>query len=83
MRWVVFDFGEVIGRRTIAVPTLAQRLGAPVEEFEEGYWASRDDYDRGSSDLHYWRALAAPFGTEVDAALSAELPPDQAAGPVS
>jgi putative hydrolase of the HAD superfamily len=80
MRWVVFDFGEVIGLRTAALPTLAARLGAPPERFEEVYWAHRDDYDRDSDDLGFWRAVGAPFGAEVDEERSAELTEIDTAG---
>ncbi|HEV3361135.1 MAG TPA: HAD-IA family hydrolase [Pseudonocardiaceae bacterium] len=70
MRWVVFDFGQVIGLRTEAVPELAARVGAPLPEFEVAYWANRAEYDRLGDDLAYWRAVA---GEAVDAALAAEL----------
>ncbi|HEX3781069.1 MAG TPA: HAD-IA family hydrolase [Pseudonocardiaceae bacterium] len=80
MRWVVFDFGEVIGLRTKALPTLAARIGAPAEEFAEVYWEHRDAYDRDSDDLGYWRRLGAPFGVEVEEALSAELTEIDCAG---
>ncbi|MBA8929644.1 putative hydrolase of the HAD superfamily [Kutzneria viridogrisea] len=73
MSWLVFDYGEVISRRTQAVPLLAERMGAPVEEFEPAYWPARDQYDRGGSDLDYWNAVGAPLGIQVDQALSDEL----------
>lgn len=76
MRWVVFDYGEVISRRTEAVPALAGRLGAEVDRFEKAYWANRERYDRGEPDLDYWRSVAADAGVgadRVDVATSAEL----------
>jgi putative hydrolase of the HAD superfamily len=73
MRWVVFDFGQVIGLRTEAVPELAMRVGAPVPEFEAGYWTHRAEYDLVGDDLGYWRAVAEPLGITVDAVLAAEL----------
>jgi putative hydrolase of the HAD superfamily len=73
MRWVVFDFGQVIGLRTEAVPSLAARLGAPLPEFEAGYWAHRAEYDLVGDDLGFWRATLEPSGIAVDAALAAEL----------
>lgn len=73
MRWVVFDFGQVIGLRTEAVPSLAARLGAPLPEFEAGYWKHRATYDLVGDDLAYWRAVLDPVGIAVDAGLVAEL----------
>ena len=73
MRWVVFDFGQVIGLRTEAVPALAARLGAPVPEFEAAYWAHRAEYDLVGDDLAYWRAVLGPVGIAVDGALATEL----------
>jgi putative hydrolase of the HAD superfamily len=73
MRWVVFDFGQVIGLRTEAVPALAARVGAPLPEFEAGYWAHRAEYDLLGDDLGFWRAVVGPLGITVDAELAAEL----------
>ncbi|MFD1148237.1 HAD family hydrolase [Saccharothrix hoggarensis] len=73
MRWVVFDYGEVISEPTGELPSLAALLGAPVEEFARGYWGARDAYDRGQSDVDYWRAVGAAVGVPVDAALAARL----------
>ncbi|KAA2260103.1 HAD family phosphatase [Solihabitans fulvus] len=73
MRWLVFDYGEVISRRTEAVPALAARLGVDAEAFDASYWAARNPYDRGQADLDYWRAVAAPFGVTVDEGTSSEL----------
>ena len=70
MRWVVFDYGEVISRPTGALPDLANLLGVPLADFERGYWAARDDYDRGQPDLEYWRAVGAVVGAEVDEELA-------------
>lgn len=70
MRWVVFDFGQVIGLRTEAVPAMAAKAGMPLPEFEPAYWANRSRYDLVGDDLAYWRAVA---GERVDAALAAEL----------
>jgi putative hydrolase of the HAD superfamily len=80
MRWVVFDFGQVIGLRTEAVPELAARVGAPLPEFEAGYWAHRAEYDLLGDDLAFWRAVAEPLGIEIDPALVAELAEADEAG---
>jgi putative hydrolase of the HAD superfamily len=73
VRWIVFDYGEVISRRTRALPGLAESLGADLIAFEEAYWAHRESYDRGLSDLGYWRAVGAQVGVEVDEATSTRL----------
>ena len=73
MNWVVFDFGEVIVRRTEALPELATRYRAALGDFEPAYWKHRDAYDAGASDLEYWGAIGADLGVEVDADFSAEL----------
>ncbi|WNV91222.1 HAD-IA family hydrolase [Umezawaea sp. Da 62-37] len=71
--WIVFDYGEVISTRTAALPTMASMLGVSAEAFGEGYWAVRDAYDRGQSDLEYWRAVGGIVGASVTPELAAEL----------
>ncbi|MEO6084975.1 MAG: HAD family phosphatase [Umezawaea sp.] len=71
--WIVFDYGEVISTRTAALPTLASMLGVPVERFDEVYWAARDPYDRGQSDLDFWRTIGDALGVAVSPALAASL----------
>ncbi|RZQ65261.1 HAD family hydrolase [Amycolatopsis suaedae] len=73
MHWVVFDYGEVIVQRTTALPDLANRLGVPLGGFEQAYWAHRDDYDRGTTDLEYWQAVGDQLGVAVDARFAEEL----------
>ncbi|WP_170210242.1 HAD family hydrolase [Saccharopolyspora antimicrobica] len=73
MRWVVFDYGEVISRRTAALPGIAALLDADPEEFEAAYFAERKAYDWGCPDLDYWRSVAARLGRQVDADLSERL----------
>ena len=73
MRWVVFDYGEVISEPTRELPALAALLGAPVEDFSRAYWAVRDAYDAGQPDLEYWRAVGAAVDVPVDAALAGRL----------
>ncbi|MEU4763889.1 HAD family phosphatase [Actinosynnema sp. NPDC023794] len=73
MRWVVFDYGEVISEPTRELPALAALLGVPVEDFSRGYWAARDAYDAGQSDLEYWRAVGASVDVAVDEALAGRL----------
>ncbi|CAM06321.1 HAD family hydrolase [Saccharopolyspora erythraea] len=66
LRWVVFDYGEVISVRTRALPELAAMLGTDPESFETAYFAERVAYDRGGTDTDYWRAVGAHFDVEVD-----------------
>jgi putative hydrolase of the HAD superfamily len=73
MRWIVFDYGDVISKRTRAVPELAGVLGADPVAFEDAYWAGRSEYDRGLPDLAYWQAVGAQVGAEVDEPTSARL----------
>jgi putative hydrolase of the HAD superfamily len=69
----VFDYGEVISTRTKAVPELAAILGVEPAVFEPRYWAQRDTYDRGCSDLAYWSAIGDALGMAVDQSTSDKL----------
>lgn len=80
MRWLVFDFGEVIGRRIATLPELAALMEVPAEPFEAAYWAAREAYDRGCADLEYWRAIGAQLEVEVDDARAAALTEADIAG---
>ncbi|GLY48507.1 HAD-IA family hydrolase [Lentzea sp. NBRC 102530] len=66
MRWIVFDFGEVISRRNPALPAMAARLGVSLDAFEAAYW-NRDAYDRGSSDADYWALIGSVLGRSFSA----------------
>jgi putative hydrolase of the HAD superfamily len=70
VRWIVFDYGEVISKRTAALPDLAEVLGTDSVAFESAYWAHREAYDRGMPDQEYWSAVA---GKELDEPTSAQL----------
>lgn len=72
MRWIVFDFGEVISQRNPALPAMAERLGVSLERFEAAYW-DRDAYDRGGSDAEYWSSIGASLGMTFDDAAVREL----------
>lgn len=72
-RWVVFDYGEVISRRTAALPAMAEMFGVPAEEFEPAYFAERESYDWGRPERDHWRAVGSRLGVEVDAQLAREL----------
>ena len=73
VRWVVFDFGEVLSLPSQALPALAARLGVAPEDFEPAYWAEREAYDRGCPELDYWSAVGDRLGVTVDEAVCAEL----------
>ena len=73
MRWVVFDYGDVISKHTSGLPALARLLGTPLAGFDAVYWASRESYDNGRTDLDYWRAIGAAVGVDVDEELSGRL----------
>lgn len=71
--WIVFDYGEVICGRTAALPELAATMGVDAGDFESQYWAHREAYDRGASDLTYWTAIGATLGVSVDPSTSDAL----------
>jgi putative hydrolase of the HAD superfamily len=72
MRWIVFDFGEVISQRNPALPLMAERLGVPLDRFEAAYW-DRDAYDRGGSDAEYWSLIGSSLGLTFDDAVVREM----------
>lgn len=80
VHWIVFDYGEVIGRRTRALPRLAEMLGAPTAAVIPAYWALRERYDRGCTDLEYWQAVGERAGVDVDRRLAAALSQADTAG---
>ncbi|MFD8493984.1 HAD family hydrolase [Amycolatopsis sp. NPDC059657] len=73
MNWTVFDYGEVIVKRTQAIPKLAATMGVALADFEPPYWELRDVYDRGCPDLEYWSGIGTALGVGVDKSLSDEL----------
>ncbi|WP_326567097.1 HAD family phosphatase [Amycolatopsis rhabdoformis] len=73
MNWLVFDYGEVLCTRTTALPKLAATMGVAAEDFEPVYWAVREPYDRGCTDLEYWTSIGDRLGARVSDAMSEEL----------
>ncbi|WP_194915998.1 HAD family hydrolase [Catenulispora rubra] len=75
MTWIVFDYGEVIAQRPTpeAFAQLAESVGAPTAEFEDGYWRFRDKFDRGQDALEYWQAVGDRAGVEVGPAEARKL----------
>jgi putative hydrolase of the HAD superfamily len=80
VRWIVFDYGEVISTKTAALPALAGLMGVPEDDFTAAYWAVRDPYDRGQPDLDYWRAVGVEVGVDVGEELSERLTEIDVAG---
>ncbi|MFC4083207.1 HAD family hydrolase [Amycolatopsis samaneae] len=80
MNWIVFDYGNVLSTSFTELPKLAATLGVEAGRLEAPYWATRDAYDRGSSDLEYWRSVGNALGIEVDEAKSQELTSIDVAG---
>jgi putative hydrolase of the HAD superfamily len=70
VRWIVFDYGEVISLHTTALADLAGMVGVPDADFTAAYWAARDAYDRGQSDLDFWQAVHPGVSPELVARLS-------------
>ena len=62
MRWIVFDYGEVISRRPTTIADLAIIVDADREAFESAYWDLRRDYDRGWRSTDYWRSVSTRSG---------------------
>jgi putative hydrolase of the HAD superfamily len=73
VNWIVFDYGEVISKRTTALPRLAATFGVETTAFEPHYWARRDTYDRGGADLDYWSSIGDALGVPVDQSTSDDL----------
>lgn len=56
---VVFDIGGVLCEQGMDFRKAAELLGASdAERVAAAYWAYRDDYDLGQSDLGYWQRIA-------------------------
>ncbi|TWP53173.1 HAD-IA family hydrolase [Lentzea tibetensis] len=54
--------------------------GVSVADFEQAYWPARDAYDRGQSDVDYWRAVGEPLGVDVSASMAESLTAADVAG---
>lgn len=73
VRWVVFDYGEVISEPTAELANLAALVDADEAAFVTAYWAERAAYDRGLGDVEYWQRVAGYAGASVDAQAAAKL----------
>ncbi len=74
IKWLVFDLGDVVLKRTEAIPDLARLLGAAPERLLTAYWTHRREYDRDSDAPAFWSAVAQDAGAaSPDAELLAQL----------
>src|SRR5215472_19285462 len=76
MTWVLFDYGGVIcqPQPEADVALLARAAGCTIQEFRDGYWAHRLDYDRGELDcVTFWQKVGSGAGRSFTAAQIAEL----------
>lgn len=62
INWLVFDLGDVVLKRTEAIPDLAQLLAVPPERLQSAYWTYRRDYDLDSDATAFWSAIAKDAG---------------------
>jgi len=69
IKWVVFDLGDVVLRRTTALPGLSSLMVAELQGFTKAYYQHRRDYDRHSDANAFWGSVASSTGSS---------PPDQA-----
>lgn len=73
---VAFDYGKVLSLPPTQEQwqTLCTRFGKPLQEFQQIYWAHRDELDRGTLDnVHYWQAVGRDCGFDIGAAEAEEL----------
>jgi putative hydrolase of the HAD superfamily len=76
MTWVLFDYGGVIcqPQPEADVALLAAAAGGTVQDFRDGYWAHRRDYDCAELNcVTYWQKVGAGMGRTCSAAEIAEL----------
>lgn len=73
VRWVVFDYGDVLCEPTQALPALARTAGADEAPFAAAYWTQREAYDRGLPDVAYWRRVVDGTGVTVDERVATTL----------
>ena len=72
--WLVLDLGDVVLRRTQALPDLAALLRTTQARLTDAYWGHRREYDLNSDAEAFWTAVAAGSGSAQPAPqLIAEL----------
>ncbi|MDR8413362.1 HAD family phosphatase [Nonomuraea sp. 3-1Str] len=73
MRWIVFDYGNVLSlpQPESEVDEMVRAAGADPAAFRAGYWKHRLDFDRAAlTTEEYWSAV---LGRSVDAGEAARL----------
>jgi putative hydrolase of the HAD superfamily len=55
---VVFDLGDVVLKRTNALPSLSSLMVAEHEGFVDAYFRHRRDYDRYSDATAFWTSIS-------------------------
>lgn len=71
--WIIFDYGEVLSRRTTSIPAIARKFGVNEKIFQETYWRHRKTFDRGASPTEYWGLLADELGVSLTTEDIAEI----------
>ena len=73
---VAFDYGKVLSLPPTQEQwqTLCTRFSQPLQEFQQIYWAHREELDRGTLDnVHYWQAVGRDCGFDISVAEAQEL----------
>lgn len=74
IKWLVFDLGDVVLKRTEAIPDLARLLDIAPERMLTAYWTHRREYDGNSDGPAFWSAVSSDAGgAPPDADLIADL----------
>ena len=74
IKWVVFDLGDVVLKRTTALPALSALMGTDPDGFTKAYFEHRPVYDRDSDAANFWSSIASGTGSAVpDETTIAEL----------
>ncbi len=74
IKWVVFDLGDVVLKRTNALPSLSSLMVAEHEGFVDAYFRHRRDYDRHSDATAFWTSISVSTGSNApDPTLIEEL----------
>ncbi|MEL4358794.1 MULTISPECIES: HAD family hydrolase [unclassified Luteococcus] len=73
MQTIIFDLGGVLVTETTQIRDAAKRLGVAPHQISGPYWACRDQWDIGCSNLDYWGPVAAGAGLEIDEPVAEDL----------
>ncbi len=72
---ILLDFWGVVGvvQTPADVVGMADRIGAPADDFAAAYWSHRPFFDAGGSRTDYWRRVAADLDVSLDRDTIADL----------